>query len=174
MNHYVSFSLANRTSLSTCTLCTPPHCSKDAYTPQGSTRDLWTLGVTLTVRSYYMEKSQSYWVRRFQLGTTQRIYKLISNTKCTIKFIGQLFYLFIYLLFRIVFWDVLPCKTIVDRRFRGTCCLHHQGWEIRDELSSGMYCRVKRLSTDVSEVRAASIIRDERFLMNCLLGCTAV
>jgi hypothetical protein len=22
--------------------------------------------------------------------------------------------------FRIVFWDVLPCKMIVDRRFRGT------------------------------------------------------
>jgi hypothetical protein len=29
--------------------------------------------------------------------------------------------------FRIVFWDVLPCKIIVDRRFRGMCCLHHQG-----------------------------------------------
>jgi hypothetical protein len=24
--------------------------------------------------------------------------------------------------FRIVFWDVLPCKIIVDRRFRDTCC----------------------------------------------------
>jgi hypothetical protein len=31
--------------------------------------------------------------------------------------------------FRFVFWDVLPCKIIVDRRFRGTCCLHHQGDE---------------------------------------------
>jgi hypothetical protein len=31
------------------------------------------------------------------------------------------------MMFRIVFWDVLPCKIIVDRRFRGTCCLHHQG-----------------------------------------------
>jgi hypothetical protein len=30
--------------------------------------------------------------------------------------------------FGIVFWDVLPCKIIVDRRFRGTCCLYHQGW----------------------------------------------
>jgi hypothetical protein len=29
--------------------------------------------------------------------------------------------------FRFVFWDVLPCKIIVDRRFRGTYCLHHQG-----------------------------------------------
>jgi hypothetical protein len=47
--------------------------------------------------------------------------------------------------FRIVFWDVLPCKIIVDRRFRGTCCLHHQVW----------------VSTEVSEVRAASIIRYE-------------
>jgi hypothetical protein len=27
--------------------------------------------------------------------------------------------------FRIVFWDVLPCKMIVDRRFRGAYCLHH-------------------------------------------------
>jgi hypothetical protein len=31
--------------------------------------------------------------------------------------------------FRIVFWDVVPCKIIVDRRFRGTCCPHHQGWD---------------------------------------------
>jgi hypothetical protein len=29
------------------------------------------------------------------------------------------------MMFRIVFWDVLPCKTIVDRRFRGAYCLHH-------------------------------------------------
>jgi hypothetical protein len=27
--------------------------------------------------------------------------------------------------FRSVFWDVLPCKIIVDRRFRGTNCLNH-------------------------------------------------
>jgi hypothetical protein len=32
---------------------------------------------------------------------------------------------------------------------------------ICSELSSGIYCRVKLLSTDVSEVRTASIIRDE-------------
>jgi hypothetical protein len=29
--------------------------------------------------------------------------------------------------FKIDFWDVLPYKIIVDRRFRGTCCLHHRG-----------------------------------------------
>jgi hypothetical protein len=38
--------------------------------------------------------------------------------------------------FRIVFWDVLPCKIIVDRRFRGTCCLHHQRWVIPDDWGS--------------------------------------
>jgi hypothetical protein len=31
-------------------------------------------------------------------------------------------------MFRAVFWVVLPCKMIVDRRFRGAYCLHHQGW----------------------------------------------
>jgi hypothetical protein len=31
-----------------------------------------------------------------------------------------------WLMFRFVFWDVLSCKIIVDRRFRGTCCLHHR------------------------------------------------
>jgi len=29
------------------------------------------------------------------------------------------------MMFRIVFWDVLPCKIIVDRRFRSAYCLHH-------------------------------------------------
>jgi hypothetical protein len=31
-------------------------------------------------------------------------------------------------IFRVVFWDILPCKMIIDRRFRGAYCLHHQGW----------------------------------------------
>jgi hypothetical protein len=25
----------------------------------------------------------------------------------------------------VVFWVILPCKMIVDRRFRGAYCLHH-------------------------------------------------
>jgi hypothetical protein len=28
---------------STCMLCTPPHCTKDVYNPQGTNRDLWTV-----------------------------------------------------------------------------------------------------------------------------------
>jgi hypothetical protein len=39
--------------------------------------------------------------------------------------------------------------------------LSDQGKFHCSELSSGLYCRVNRLSTDVSEVRTASIIRDE-------------
>jgi hypothetical protein len=30
------------------------------------------------------------------------------------------------MMFRVVFWDILPCKMIVDRRFRDAYCLHHQ------------------------------------------------
>jgi hypothetical protein len=29
------------------------------------------------------------------------------------------------MMFRVVFWDILPFKMIVDRRFRGAYCLHH-------------------------------------------------
>jgi hypothetical protein len=35
------------------------------------------------------------------------------------------------IMFRAVFWVILPCKMIVDRRFRGAYCLHHQGWVSR-------------------------------------------
>jgi hypothetical protein len=30
-------------------------------------------------------------------------------------------------IFRTVFWVTLPCRMIVDRRFRGAYCLHNQG-----------------------------------------------
>jgi hypothetical protein len=45
--------------------------------------------------------------------------------------------------FRFVFWDVLPCK-IIDRRFRGTCCLHHQG-DVGKEDKRG----IKRIRDDL-------------------------
>jgi hypothetical protein len=38
------------------------------------------------------------------------------------------------LTFRAVFRDILPCKIIVDRRFRGAYCLHHQGYSPPWEL----------------------------------------
>jgi len=48
------------------------------------------------------------------------------------------------MMFRIVFWDVLPCKMIVDRRFRGAFCLHHQGddyftWQYIPEVKSELH-----------------------------------
>jgi hypothetical protein len=39
----------------------------------------------------------------------------------------QLYFVNIHVMFRVVFYDILPCKMIVDRRFRGAYCLHHQG-----------------------------------------------
>jgi hypothetical protein len=50
------------------------------------------------------------------------------------------------------------------------------GWTIltkgdSSELSSGIYCRVKWLSTDVSEVRTASIIRDDVTARFCTAVC---
>jgi hypothetical protein len=53
--------------------------------------------------------------------------------------------------FRIVFWDVLPCKIIVYRRFRGTCCLRHQGWYLM--MEAALPCK---------------IIFDRRFRGTCL------
>jgi hypothetical protein len=50
-----------------------------------------------------------------------------------------------YIMFRIVFWDVLPCKIIVDRCFRGAFCLHHQGWR--------QYAPLKRRSTIILIIR---------------------
>jgi hypothetical protein len=38
-------------------------------------------------------------------------------------------------MFRIVFWDVLLCKIIVERRFRGTYCLHHTRQYIPEDNS---------------------------------------
>jgi hypothetical protein len=40
------------------------------------------------------------------------------------------------MVFRVVFWDILPCKMIVDRRFRGAYCLHHQGYCFESEAAS--------------------------------------
>jgi hypothetical protein len=35
-----------------------------------------------------------------------------------------------------VFWVVVPCSLVkVYRRFRGACCLHHQGDRHLEELS---------------------------------------
>jgi hypothetical protein len=46
-------------------------------------------------------------------------------------------------MFRVVFWDILPCKMIVDRRFRGAYYEHHT--RRRENLKShkiiAVYCK---------------------------------
>jgi hypothetical protein len=45
-------------------------------------------------------------------------------------------------LFRAVFWVILPCKMIVDRRFRGTYCLdNHFTRQYNPEDSSEHHTR---------------------------------
>jgi hypothetical protein len=55
-------------------------------------------------------------------------------------------------MFRIAFWDVLPCKMIVDRGFRGAYCLHHQGWVRRTTSLS-----LLSWDTDISHTRMLNI-----------------
>jgi hypothetical protein len=58
------------------------------------------------------------------------------------------------MMFRAVFWVVLPCRMIVDRRFRGAYCLHYQGWISRGTEGSRLYrCRVARWTVVVGDDR---------------------
>jgi hypothetical protein len=67
------------------------------------------------------------------------------------------------------FWDILPCKMIVDRRFRGAYCLHHQGgvyprrqlwtsysppWEL--EISRKLRCLLRNTKTQKRVMRWAT------------------
>jgi hypothetical protein len=47
-------------------------------------------------------------------------------------------------MFRVVFWDILLCKMIVDRRFRGAYCLHHQEWQLSPYL--WFFCNLSLMS----------------------------
>jgi hypothetical protein len=44
------------------------------------------------------------------------------------------------MMFRAVFWVILPCKMIVGRRFRGAYCLHHQGWCTTQKTALNIKC----------------------------------
>jgi hypothetical protein len=50
------------------------------------------------------------------------------------------------MMFRAVFWVILPCKMTVDRRFIGAYCLHHQGLLIPDDGGSTHLWNVGRQS----------------------------
>jgi hypothetical protein len=61
-------------------------------------------------KKYFLK--EWYWIHGEGI---EKLNSLITSVKHTCK------------MFRAVFWVVLPCKMIVDRRFRGAYCLHHQG-----------------------------------------------
>jgi hypothetical protein len=54
------------------------------------------------------------------------------------------------MMFRVVFWDILPGKMIVDRRFRGAYCYHHQFVTYSGSLfTMELYCTPKSQYTTV-------------------------
>jgi hypothetical protein len=89
---------------------------------------------------------------------------------------------------RIVFWNVLQCKIIVDRRFGGTCCLHHHDHPIisslimeaarTSETSVDNYFTRQHILEDNSEFRTGSqqqvlnrTVTDSVFIINdCYSG----
>jgi hypothetical protein len=77
----------------------------------GRTSDHYTVTVSdlLCVRNWFLIIPDS---------STRVIWQLPAETSSSE--VGKMF--------RAVFWVILPCKMIVDRRFRGAYCLHHQGW----------------------------------------------
>jgi len=66
-----------------------------------------------------------YYVTQAGLDTrkfvTQK--KILKKLVKTSYFYGTRFFRQVDILFRVVLWDTLPCKMIVDRRFRGAYCL---------------------------------------------------
>jgi hypothetical protein len=61
-----------------------------------------------------------------------------------------------------VFWDVLPCSQIdVDRRFRGACCLHHQGDPGPPEYGTRVLTRPRR---SIPALKMETICSSETFV----------
>jgi len=64
MNHYVSLSLTKMKSSVHSVL--PPHCTKDVYTTQGSTRDLWTVAICrMWSQLHSPEFCDLYWLNSY-------------------------------------------------------------------------------------------------------------
>jgi hypothetical protein len=71
---------------------------------------------------------------------------------------------------KFVFWDVLPCEIIVDRRFRGTCCLLIALMEAArtSETSVDNYFTRQYISEGKSELK--SLACSSRFINNLLVS----
>jgi hypothetical protein len=62
------------------------------------------------------------------------------------------------MMFRVVFWDILPCKMIVDRRFRGAYWLHHQGTSVDNHFTR------EYIPEDTSEHPIAFVLEVDIFM----------
>jgi hypothetical protein len=73
--------------------------------------------------------------------------------------------------FRFIFWDVLPCKIIVNRIFRGTYFLHHQGDLMMEaartsETSADNYFTRQYIPEDKSELHFFKLIKCSHTVLN--------
>jgi hypothetical protein len=70
--------------LSTCMLCTPPHCTKDVYTPQGSTRDVWTVPyfVNIHFNIVFQVASSFHVIRRKSCIHWPALQRVVVLTTC--------------------------------------------------------------------------------------------
>jgi hypothetical protein len=60
------------------------------------------------------------------------------------------------------FWDIAPCSLVgVDRRFRGACCLYHEG----DETSQVKISYTNPLKPNGKYVPAALMLSNSSFCM---------
>jgi hypothetical protein len=72
------------------------------------------------------------------------------------------------LMFRAIFWVILPCKMIDDRRFRGAYCLHHQGWTI---ILHGSITQKTALNIILAAVRTWNLTFTHLLLIMYLASC---
>jgi hypothetical protein len=74
---------------------------------------------------------------------------------------------------RFVFWDVLPCKIIADRRFRGKCCLYYQALMMEaartSETSVGNYFTWQYNPEDKSELHTRRRENFKSHIVNSLI-----
>jgi hypothetical protein len=110
----------------------------------------------------YIRTEKSMEVNKCNVNYEQGVYSFSSEwMKITMLYIAHM-----------LWWNIKPCQATIQSAY-GYSTLHNsKQYEQKarsveiftiwcSELSSGLYCRVRLLLTDVSEVRTASIIRDE-------------
>jgi hypothetical protein len=117
---------------------------------------------------------------RFEPGTSRGLSRNFNHSNIDNSLTYYLFLRFVtpssglkikkYMEFRIVFWDVLPCKIIVDRRFRGTCCLHHQGFRSSTIILHGSISQKTTLNIILAAVRTWNLTKKYMFFFETIVS----